>query len=309
MLINLPFTVYRFRYQIQQNFNIPRYSGTLWHAVLGRALKQQHCFVPSASCQGCLFAQQCDYLYLFKNINQQDNCLIALNQAIPSPHIIRVETTHGYSLSQDEFFDVQIILIGEANLRLDKIINSMQQAGLDGLGKARIKAALIQVEQVLNEQPNRLIWQKKSIQPPVSLPLVKMKPAQQLELTFITPFRPSGKMAKGKVFLIEDYLMGLIRRISLLQYFYTPQPLAADYIALKKLTQSLPILTQNMHWSVDKSLKYRQNQHQQSGGWLGTFSLNLENHQTLLPFLYLGQWLNSGKNANMGFGQYQLHYF
>ena len=100
--------------------------------------------------------------------------------------------------------------------------------------------------------------------------------------------------------------MTLIRRISQLQYFQAQIKLDTDFIYLKQLAQSIPRDHQKIKKSYFKSLRKRKNQHQQTAGWIGYIDINLQNHQELWEYLYLGQWLNVGKNASMGFGQYQL---
>jgi len=286
-MLKLPLTEYIFHYQAQQQITFPEYSGTLWHGVLGKALKDQYCYTPNSPCQGCLFANQCGYIQLFKNIALQNNDFIRLYQSIPAPHIIRVRSER-YIIKPFQSFEINIILIADTNQYLNKLIIAMQKVGLNGFGKNRKKANLKQVSQKTD------LWQSSN------------STNNKIRIQFITLFKPNGKMLKTKEFKLNLWVMGLIRRISLLYYFYTSKKLRVDFIDLKKQTQNIPILAQALEWKYHFNLANRTNQHQQNTGWLGWIEINLQDYPDLIPYLLLGQWLNTGKNASMGFGQYQL---
>jgi sortase (surface protein transpeptidase) len=98
--------------------------------------------------------------------------------------------------------------------------------------------------------------------------------------------------------------MGIIRRISLLQYFYTDKRLQADFKQLKQQTQQIEIIKQALHWQRGQRFSARSSTTADTSGWMG--QLEIKNNITLWPYLWLGQWLGIGKNASMGFGRYRL---
>ena len=309
--IALPFARYRFTFKAHNALTLPEYSGTLWHSVVGNALYEMSCIVPESTCHDCLFKQRCDYALLFRGIkpahsNRMGNC-----NTIPTPHIFRVEQAQHYTINAEQTFSVTLILLGNANKRLASLIRAMQKVGDNGFHHARKKARLIQVSQIMPTGIDKQIPlqtpQTKEAQiglphdypPPTDIP-------KKLQLRFLTPFRSPSKVAGSTDFIVDRFVMGLIRRISALQYFYTGQFLDVDYAALKKLTRQLPVLQHTMQQQRNGDLEKRKNQHQQGRLWVGSIDLDLEQHQALWPYLYLGQWLNTGKNASMGFGCYEL---
>jgi hypothetical protein len=131
-------------------------------------------------------------------------------------------------------------------------------------------------------------------------------PPTIISLQMCSPYRPTGQAKNSPLFLVNKFIMALVRRISLLQYFNTDQLLEADYDTLKQLADSLVITKNTLYQYNDSRLAKRNNQHKQGRGWLGRLDIDLSEHQALWPYLYLGQWLHVGKNASMGFGRYEL---
>ena len=43
-----------------------------------------------------------------------------------------------------------------------------------------------------------------------------------------------------------------------------------------------------------------------TSGFIGTVVFNLKGHEALWPYIVIGEWVNVGKNASMGFGRYAV---
>jgi len=312
MPIALPFADYRFTFKALEPLSLPEHSGTLWHSVLGKALHQSSCIVPKGECSSCLFQQQCDYPLLFQGVKPPQSEIMKRYRTIPTPHVIRVQQPHYYSIHRQQLFSVNIILFGEVNKKLGRLIQSMQKVGENGFRQRRIRAELIQVVQ---KKPQGLLDEaiplpyKITDDAPynraIDYPIPQHIP-QKVRLTLTSPFRPTSSAIRATRFLLDKFIMGIIRRISLLQYFYTGHRLEVDYPALQHLSVTLPVLQQTMKRQRHATLEQRNNQHQQGNTWAGSIDIDLQQHQALWPFLYLGQWVHVGKNASMGFGRYEL---
>jgi hypothetical protein len=309
MPIQLPFAEYQFSFTALERINMPRYSGTLWHAVLGKALHELNCLVPNSPCKSCLLASQCDYPALFQGRKPPNSEMMTRYQNIPTPHIIRSLQQYAYQIEAKQAFQVDIILLGDLNQKLPALIRAMQQVASNGLGRQRQKAILTQIVQ---KQPlatmNTAILMDgiplqmgKSIDYPIPVHI-----PNTISLQMQTPYRQTGEARGSQKFQVDKFVMAVIRRISLLQYFTTTKQLLVDYGKLKQLTQSLVICKNTFYQAYDKQLAQRKNQHKQGHGWIGRVDIDLSQHQELWAYLYLGQWLEVGKNASMGFGQYKL---
>lgn len=303
----LPLAEYQFTYQAQAPITLPELSGTLWHSVLGKALRELSCTTGLSQCDNCPQIKACDYSRLFSSIPSEPSDLLKNYRNIPTPHLFRYETNELQKIATGQSFTIKIILIGSASEKLSLLIKAMQRAGENGFNRERHKARLLQVVQKTPYGIERgILLDNNPAQQGLAMLYPILKPLKQVRLHFKTPYRQTGKAANSPHFLLDHFIMTLIRRISQLQYFHAQAKLDTDFIYLKQLAQSLPSNNQKIKKSRFKSLRKRKNQHQQTAGWIGYIDINLQNHQALWEYLYLGQWLNVGKNASMGFGQYQL---
>lgn len=312
MPIQLPFAEYCFSFTALEPLTMPVYSGTLWHAVLGKALHERSCLVPNTpSCHHCLLASECDYPLLFQGRKPPNSAIMTRYKNIPAPHIIRNLPPHAYQVERQQIFHIDLILLGKSNQKLPALIAAMQKIGRNGFGRYRQKAVLTQV---LQKQPfaaldSIILMDDVPLQNGKAIdymiPKAKYIPTK-ISLQWRTPYRPTGDARNLRVFQVDKFVMAVIRRISALQYFNTGQQLVVDYCELKRLTQRLVISKNSLYRRYHKQLAKRKNQHKQGYGWMGRVDMDLSQQQPLWDYLYLGQWLGVGKNASMGFGQYKL---
>lgn len=302
----LPIAEYLFTYQTQNTLNLPSYSGALWHSVFGRALKQLVCVTSMDQCDPCMFLYQCDYPYLFRGPRPPDSDLMRKYPTIPIPHIFRIEDTSEHTLQANEHFSIGMVLTGSANDKLPTIIRAMYAAGIAGLGKQRIPCQLIDVIQTgPQQQPVQLMTNGRFTGQAQAI--ISETPAipTQVQLQYLTPYKPSGSAKTQKVDIVR-FIMAVVRRISLLQYFYTGKQLDADFRQLKASSELLATDNEQLHWHSFQRYSASHGKTIDTSGWLGNYDISLENCGCIWPYLWLGQWLGAGKNASMGFGHYQL---
>ncbi len=305
MQIKLPISEYEFTYIAKDTIYFPCNSGSLWHSVLGKALRELTCLTPNNQCENCVFSSQCDYSGLFHGISTGFTP-IQLGSNVPTPHIIRISNTSNFQVKPNKLFTVNIVLIGNSYQYLETLIRAMYIAGQSGFGKQRKKAQLIKVLEKKLDGNDQLILDEEialNAVKPDSIP-IPQKPTQVL-LKFITPYKPTGKSANKSNLEVDRFLMAIIRRLSLLQYFTTGERLDSDFKQLKKLTETIPVEA-NSYWKKNTHQTQQRIKQNYKHGWLGQITLDLREHEPLWQFLYLGQWLHVGKNASMGFGQYKL---
>ncbi|MEZ5448806.1 MAG: CRISPR system precrRNA processing endoribonuclease RAMP protein Cas6 [Thiolinea sp.] len=97
------------------------------------------------------------------------------------------------------------------------------------------------------------------------------------------------------------YLMAIIRRVDLLQYFYTGHKLEADFRHLKALTETIPVMAHTLQYQPSARYSAAARRTKDTGGFVGQITLDLRGHEALWPFLQVGTFLNVGKNSSMGF--------
>lgn len=298
---NLPLTEYRFTFQAQSPLDASQLTGSLWHGVFGKALRDLVCLVPEASCDSCMFLHQCDYPFLFQGARPLDSTIMSKYQSIPVPHVFRTPQFTRAAESARQIH-LTMVLIGNAAEKTELCIKAMMRAGNHGVGKARTQLTLKQVIQKKSTIPE-LIFAENTFFPhhPAQAPAIPPMP-DSIQLQFVTPYR-SGK--NNTTLDSVHLLMQIIRRISLLQNFYTTQALEADFKELKSQAQKARIKVR-MQQTQDKRYSAKHRRTIDTSGLTGNISIQLSDILELWPYLYLGQWLNVGKNASLGYGRYEI---
>lgn len=280
----------------------------LWHGVFGRALREISCVRPGIECSDCDVLFDCPYSKLFSAPRPPETELMRRYTTVPVPHVFHVPPEHPRTLLEGQALDLGLVLVGDANDGCDLMIQAMAEAGNGGLGAGRLQLWLQQVEQHV---PGRgepwLLAAKGEIHDAQSPEMPALPPApERVRMQFLTAYKASGKPVGGHPVEIERLLMAIVRRISLLQYFYTGQRLEAAFDQLKLAAQRVVVLGCRMQ--RQRAARYAAGHGRQvdHSGLVGEIDLDLSGCEALWPYLHLGQWLNVGKSASMGFGDFTV---
>lgn len=304
----LPLAEYCFTYRAIDDVTLPPFSGSLWHGVFGRALRSQVCIASKSECERCMLLHGCDYAYLFHGPRPPKSILMRSYNTIPVPHIMRIKNSEEESvITKGKEFSVSMVLVGESNQRIAVVIRAMLEVGMAGFGKKRAKARLVEVSQTGVEALTKLIMSQarmyQNSQP--SIALLPPMP-NQLRMTFVTPYKQSANKEKNHDFELKKMMMTVVRRVSLLKYFYTGEVLEENFKQLKEKAEMVTPIAVEMNWCKQKRYSARAQKTMDTSGWLGSIDLPLADIEQFWPYLYLGQWLHIGKNSSMGFGRYEL---
>jgi hypothetical protein len=231
-------------------------------------------------------------------------------QTIPVPHIFQLDSERGAMIRAGDMHRISMVLVGTANNYLPLIARAMADAGHGGLGSDRIPMQLVDVLQTRADGSfHQVVGQHWVGDPtPPEHPQTPKAPCA-VRVRFTSPYNADGKKPNPDRLDIGRLLGQIVRRCSLLQYFYTGRPLQAPFADLKAASADARLVSAKLHVYASSRYSARQGSRKPTGGLLGHFDLDLTGLEGIWPYLYLGQWLNVGKNASMGFGQYQLSQF
>ena len=137
--------------------------------------------------------------------------------------------------------------------------------------------------------------------PPPALP-------RTVRIRLLTPLRIKrhAHFVGASDFDFRALMGGLLRRISLLTYFFGETPLETDFAGLLRHAESVPVAGRALHWREWTRYSSRQNETLQMGGLVGSFDLAGADLDRFWPILWLGQWTHAGKGCSMGLGRYVL---
>lgn len=332
----LPLARYRFTATVHQPLALPDYAGSLLRGQFGAALRSVACMTRQPTCTACPLLQTCPYSRLFEAPPppKGQHSLQDFSQ-IPNPYIIEPPEPGARMLAAGEALVFHIVLIGHALEQLPLIVFALQRALAQGLTRQRVPLELAQVDWIDAQGTPHPLWTLQdpmlvahttTLHYPTQLQAhenatknIAFKARQhysgcikdnELTLKIHTPLRLQlqGKPLGVSQLSPRALIAALARRCALLMEFHAGQSGWGE--AARRITQISETLTdtRELAWFDWTRYSSRQQQEMTLGGVLGSWTLHgsAENLAEIEPWLWLGQWLHTGKNATMGLGGYTL---
>ena len=298
-LPDLAFSCFKLQFIAMETIHLPPFPGKLFHGALGHALynfSQTNGLYPNNNP-----LRENAYNALFKPEKTISSGALKNINNPPPPYVFRFKNQYALKIPSLHQFSMKILLFGSANQYSAELIEAMRLLGEQGFSQK--KARLYYIEQE-NEPTNQgtlpsLIDKPDNIKAPKT-PIIPQDPPAKIRVVFITPYLANGRLAKSD-FDISLWLMGVIRRMALLQNSYSSQQSDTDFLYLKSLTEQITVHDAQLYY-----YKTTQSQKNHTSGLLGFFDLSLIKVKDLWPWLYLGQWIHAGKKTSYGFGRYKL---
>lgn len=308
---DLPIARYQFELLAQTPLSFPAYAGSTWRGAFGRALRRSVCVTRQPQCEGCLLQRHCVYSQIFETPAGAEP-LLSKGNAAPRPYLLHPLSTSGQSYQVGDALRIQLTLLGQSLSYLPYLIHSMQQMGEQGIGakQGRFDLLTVWIEKNLGAEDwvQTYLKEEGRLQRPLSTQVLIPAAPKAVRLVFKTAFRAQqgGRFMHETVFDLPSFMMGLVRRLSLLSAYHGHERLAVDFKALR--TQAQALVAQDIEFKRFAWTRYssRQQCFIDMDGLLGGFSLSGEAWQVFWPWLWWGQWVHVGKGAVMGQGQYQL---
>lgn len=304
----LPLARYHFDFQACDALRLPPDPGGLWHGVFGARLRELSCVMPPGTdCRGCMLLHHCAYSLLFSGPRPPTAELMRRYETIPVPHVFQLDPDTRAVIPPGGPLRVGMVLAGTANAKLPFVVQAMAAAGRVGLGATRARLRLREVVQEGADGSSHRVAEPARMSTPLPPGVPDIPPVPvAARIHFITPYKAGAVAGQAGAFDPGSFLMAIVRRCSLLQYFYTGRQLEAPFTALKEASQQARILGQALRARAASRYAARHGRRVPTGGLIGHVDLDLRGLEAFWPYLYLGQWLNVGKNASMGFGRYVL---
>lgn len=311
MVLDLPIARYQFELVAQTPLSFPAYAGSTWRGAFGGALRRAVCVTRQPQCGGCLLQHHCVYSQVFETPAGAEP-LLSKGKGAPRPYILHPLATSGQTYQAGEHLRIQFTLFGSVLEQMPYLIYSIQQMGEQRIGarQGRFELVAVWFEKNLGAEDwvRSYLKVEGGLKPPVSTQVVIPAAPKAVRLVFKTAFRAQqgGRFMHETGFDLPSFMMGLVRRLSLLSAYHGHERLELDFKALR--TQARALVAQDLELSRFDWTRYSSRQQCFIGmdGLLGGFSLTGEEWQVFWPWLWWGQWVHVGKGTVMGQGQYQL---
>lgn len=306
----LPLMRYRLRFRVQ---NAPavrgRYLGSAWRGAFGGALRRSVCITKLPSCESCALLERCAYPRTFEKRPPADAQKLRLYPKVPNPYVLAPRP------AGDETQELDVTLFGDGNDDAPAVLQALDRAGRDGLTRHRVAMRLVETQAETSAEtgaewttiqsdggglrrcPTRLVQIPSSDAPPAAVRVRLLSPLR---------IRHGERYVSPPRFGFRAFAANLLRRVSLLTYFFGERPWEADFAALLKEAASVPVDDAQLRWQDGERHSSRQKARIPMGGIVGSFVARGPLVATLWPCLWLGQWTHIGKGCTMGLGGYAL---
>ena len=304
----LPLMRYRLRFHAGDREALRGiYLGSAWRGAFGRALRQSACITNLPSCDDCALLERCVYPRTFEKRPPADTQKLRLYPTTPNPYVL---APHPEIV--DETLGLDVTLFGDGNDDAPAILQALDRAGRDGLTRQRVPLRWLETQAetstgewttIQSDGAGLRTCAARFVATPRS---EAAPPAVRVRLLSPLRIRADGRYVDPRQFGFRAFAANLLRRVSLLTYFFGKRPLEAEFATLLQEAERVRIEDAQLRWREGARHSSRQQARIPMGGIVGSFVAQGPAVATLWPCLWLGQWTHIGKGCTMGLGRYAL---
>ena len=245
------------------------YLGSAWRGAFGHALRKTVCVTGLPDCAACSLVDSCPYPTTFDNRPPPTAKKLTRYPTAPNPYVLAPQDRHVDS--REGTVNLGITLAGHANDHLPSIVRALERAGREGLTSRRVKLRLMDIQtEVADEAGWATIGEAggslNAVRP--RRPTAPPSPAA-VQVRLVTPLRIKRRerFVTPADFDFRAFVANLLRRLSLLTYFYGDEPLETDFAGLLRRAEKVPVADANLRWR-DWA---RYSSHQRTRRWAGSW--------------------------------------
>ena len=303
---NIAIKTYRFYFKTQSAVRLPIFAGSAWRGALGHSLKKIVCVVRNMPCNLCLLKNACAYSIVFETPTPSNAEKMRKYTAAPHPFVIHFSFNDSLSFTD---YQLDVILFGHGQRYLPYIIHALKIAGEQGIGGHRQIFNLEKVDDINQYGEAEVLYELETLKPQLPAQDIVIPPIpNKIKFCFHTPLRLSqdNKNISEAEFNFGVFFNTLLRRQSMISYFYTDTPLEINFAELTTKARSVQFSATQMEWFDWTRYSSRQETEINMGGLVGTVELSMEGLGDFWSYLWLGQWTHVGKGTSMGMGAYTI---
>lgn len=296
LLANQTFKIGRYRLFARKKspWQAPYYLGSTLRGAWGHALRDYFCETNLSQCWGCELFDSCPYANIFEPKDARGYDLSPL-------YVVNAPKPEGTAANGNTLI-FELILIGPALPFLPEILKCWERAFQIGLGKdQQYKLDLYEVQSIQADGVKQTIWSPSQdlIDHPTEIKVPEII-CNSATLRFATPVRfgKNGHTLEPDLWNAHDLILNLAQRID--QFF----PIGKIPDGFFETAQGLDLGVQMQR---DSLIRYsnRQQHKMELDAYLGELHLSGKGLSLYSDLIWLGQWLNLGKNRSFGLGRYK----
>jgi hypothetical protein len=268
---------------------LPRFRGAFWHSVLGPALKAVACTDPPGTCPPCRRPEACPYAALFESRARTDgDAPLVPDARVPGALVLDSGPWVPVSVEPGVELALDYLLVGRADLApvMDQAI---ERVGRAGLGRARVPAALVRVDDRGGSLPE-------------AAETAVGAAAGGLALELRTPLRLKTGGRYLRAFDPGALVRDVTFRVTLLGHHHAGLPWPAPWREVAEEARAVRVAEARTRWVEGVRYSARQGREIVMGGLVGRIALAGVGPE-LARVLGAASVLHAGKGAAVGLGE------
>jgi hypothetical protein len=293
---SMPLWRARFTLETHASLRLPRFSGALWHGVLGAAVKRLACTVPPGVCRGCPERPSCPYPRLMEAESPRTappgpaTGLLPPGARLPSPLILDTGPWSAVGIPRGGRFHLDLAIVGSDGRQREIVSRAVSDAVSQGLGRSRATARVMACE----ERPGLDEVLDSSA-----------RSTGTVRLRLVSPLRLKRRGAVLRAFDLEALARSLSWRLALLGHYHGRLPWPAPWADALEQARPTRIGDARVRWIEGVRYSTRQGREIVTGGLVGDVVLHAVGPE-LARLLAIGGLLHAGGGASTGLGQLEV---
>lgn len=328
---NLRFATFTAHFRIVDPLRLPPYPGSTLHGAFGRSLRQVR-YGMRETCPTCRVRSECRHLNLCAYfaespcdhpfIKPAHDSLYERMQRDVYPQPLIFTLPKGGDYQPGESMAIPFTLLGRAIPLFPFVACALALMGERGLGMGRGRMLLETItgefppiptgENIVYDGTSSTIdgptrsaevrrFSRSLLESPNPGPDISVR---RIRVAFLTPFRYKSNGRLGEELTFEVFIRSLLRRLTLLSV-HSPLDFAVDYGELLALARGVKVEESRLTWFEFPRFSGRQKEWLNLGGFTGSIIFGGE-ITPFVPFIQMGEFLNVGKAASFGHGNYSV---
>ncbi len=286
----LPLTRRRLLLEARDSVTLPAFAGSLWHSVLGPALKELVCVNQPDACQPCARRPECAYPRVMEAESPRSaEGPLGRGARVPGPLILDVGSWERRRVAAGERFNVAFAVVTADASLADYVAEALALGAARGLGRERGRASVVE-SCSLDGLEGDLAPDRAS--------------AGRVELTLLTPLRLKRRGALLRRFDLAALARDLSLRLAALGHYHGglawPAPWMEAIAQAERATT-----TARTRWVEGVRYSARQAREIVVGGLVGRVQIE-GTGPDLVRLLRVGAVLHAGKGTSLGLGQMEI---
>jgi hypothetical protein len=286
----LPVVRRRVWLEAARSLALPAFQGALWHAVVGRALKDMVCTVPPGVCAACPRQPECAYPAIMEPTSPREAAgPLGRGARIPGPLVFDTGPWGSRRVASGEPFPLDYALIGPDERRVSLIEDAITRAAAAGLGRERIAARVVE----------------SSARGDLTLPSDGAGETRTIGIDLVTPLRLTRDGSSLRRFDLRALARDLTLRLAAIGHYHGRQPWPAPWTRVLAEAERAVVRCARVRWVDAQRYSARQRRRVAVGGLLGQVGIEDAGPELCL-LLAVGAVVHAGKGASMGLGELAL---